>query len=93
MLKQLETSDHPVAKPLHKGNNFKVLIIGFKKGMKLKEHQAPLPSKLTVIAGSVIYNQPPIATELKQYDEIVIPVNITHSVEATQDSICILTQG
>ncbi len=45
---QLKTAKHPVAKTLHKGDNFKVLVIGFKKGMKLKEHQANLSSKLTV---------------------------------------------
>jgi len=28
---QLETSDHPIAKPLHKGENCKVLVMGFKK--------------------------------------------------------------
>jgi quercetin dioxygenase-like cupin family protein len=93
ILKQLETSEYPVAKPLHKGENFKVLVIGFKSGMKLKEHQANLPSKLTVISGKVIYRQEDTATELQKFDEINIPVNITHSVEAMEDSICLLTQG
>ncbi len=93
ILKQLETAGHPVAKPIHKGNNFKVLGIGFKSGMKLKDHQASLPSKLTVISGKVIYRQQETATELQKFDEIEIPVNITHSVEAMEDSICLLTQG
>ena len=93
ILKQLETSDHPVAKPLHKGDNFKVLIIGFKKGMKLKDHQAHLPSKLTVISGNVIYKQHEKETELQKFDEIEIQVNTIHSVEAKEDSICLLTQG
>ena len=92
-LLQLETSDHPVAKPLHKGSNFKVLIIGFKKGMKLKEHEAPLPSKLTVLTGSVIYYQGGRTTELQQYDEHEIPVDTPHSVEAKENSLCLLTQG
>ena len=93
ILKQLETSDHPVAKPLHKGDNFKVLVIGFKSGMKLKDHQAHIPSKLTVISGKVIYKQHEKETELQKFDEIEIPVNTIHSVEATEDSICLLTQG
>lgn len=93
VLKQLETSSHPVAKPLHKGDNFKVLVIGFKSGMKLREHQAHLPSRLTVISGNVIYRQSEKITELRKFDEIEIPVNIIHSVEATEDSICLLTQG
>jgi quercetin dioxygenase-like cupin family protein len=93
VLEQLETANHPVAKPLHKGDNFKVIVMGFKGGMKLKEHTAPMPSKLAVISGSVIYNQQGKATELQQYDEIEIPVNIIHSVDAKEDSLCLLTQG
>ncbi|MEO6219551.1 MAG: hypothetical protein ABIO81_03920 [Ginsengibacter sp.] len=93
ILKQLETSDHPVAKPLHKGDNFKVLAIGFKKGMKLKDHEAHTPSKLTVIEGKVIYKQSEKEIELQKFDEVEIPVNITHSVEALESSLCLLTQG
>ena len=93
VLKQLETATHPVAKPLHKGDNFKVMIIGFKSGMKLKEHTAPMPSKLTVISGKVTYTQQGISTDLMQYDEMEIPVQVIHSVEAKEDSLCLLTQG
>ncbi len=93
ILTQLETSNHPVAKPIHKGDNFKVLAIGFKSGMKLKDHQANLPSRLTVISGKVVYRQQEKETELQKFDEMDIPVNITHSVEAMEDSICLLTQG
>lgn len=93
ILKEIETSNHPVAKPLHKGDNFKVLVIGFKCGMKLKDHQAHIPSKLTVISGKVIYKQQETETELQKFDEIEIPVNIIHSVEAKEDSLCLLTQG
>jgi len=93
ILKQLETSDHPIAKPLYKGNNFKVLVIGFKSGMKLKDHQAHIPSKLTVISGSVIYKEHETKTSLQKFDEIEIPVDTIHSVEATEDSLCLLTQG
>ena len=93
ILTQLETSDHPVAKPLHKGENFKVLVIGFKHGMRLKDHQAHMPSKLTVISGKVIYRQHEKESELQKFDEIEIPVNTIHSVEAREDSLCLLTQG
>lgn len=91
--KQLETANNPVAKALHKGDNFKVLVIGFKQGMKLKEHQAHLPSKLTVISGKVLYKQHEKETVLDTFDEIDIPVNIPHSVEAIDESLCLLTQG
>ncbi|MDB5248118.1 MAG: hypothetical protein JWQ40_2512 [Segetibacter sp.] len=93
VIKQLETATHPIAKVLHKGENCKVLVLGFKKGMKLKEHAAQVQSKVTVIAGKVIYKQGEQETELHKFDEIDIPINIIHSVEALDDSLCLLTQG
>ena len=93
VFEQLETATHPVAKVLHKGEEFNVLVIGFKKGMKLKEHVAHLQSKLTVISGKVVYKQGEQETELQKFDEMNIPIDITHSVEALEDSLCLLTQG
>ncbi len=93
IIQQLETADHPVAKALHKGDHFKVLVIGFKSGMKLKEHEAHLPSKLTVISGQVIYRESTREVKLNIFDEVEIAVNIKHSVEAIEDSICLLSQG
>jgi quercetin dioxygenase-like cupin family protein len=93
VLQQLETSTHPVAKALHKGEHFKVLVMGFKKGMVLKEHKTSLPAKLTIFSGKVIYIEIGVSKNLNQYDETDIPVGIVHSVECTEDAICLLTQG
>ena len=90
---QLATALHPVAKALHHGEHFKVLAIGFKKGMVLKEHMAHQPTKLFVLQGQIIYHQNDSSTPLALFDEIIIPVNIPHSVEAVEDSLCLLTQG
>ncbi|MEX1063639.1 MAG: hypothetical protein WEC12_08540 [Balneolaceae bacterium] len=91
--KNLQSSDRPVAKALHIGDHFKVLIFGFKKGMQLEDHQAYHPTKLFVISGRIIYKQGQDDTELMQYDEIEIPVKAFHSVEALEDSFVLLTQG
>jgi quercetin dioxygenase-like cupin family protein len=93
IISDLKTSSHPVAKALHKGEHFKVLMLGFNKGMTLKDHKAHTTSKLTVVYGNVIYKEGDKETKLLQYDEVEIPVEITHSVEAIEDSLCILTQG
>ena len=90
---QLETAQHPVARALHKGTNFKVLAIGFKKGMIMKEHQAHLPAKLTVFSGKVQYIENERIITLSQFEEVDIPVEVIHSVEAVEDSLCLLTQG
>lgn len=89
----LETSTYPVARVLHKGPNFKVMVIGFKKGMMLAEHLTKIPAKLTVLSGNIIYRQGEKQTQRTQYEEVSIPVDQLHSVEALTDSLCLLTQG
>lgn len=90
---QLKTSDKPVAKSFHVGDKFKVLLFGFNKGMKLEDHTAKHSTKLLVLEGDVIYHQAKKDIRLKQYDEIDIPANVSHSVGALKDSLILLTQG
>jgi len=90
---ELKNANHPIAKSLHHGTGFKVLMVGFNKGMILMEHKAHVVSKLTVLEGAVIYKEENKILELRQYDEVNIPVEITHSVEAMEDSLCVLSQG
>jgi quercetin dioxygenase-like cupin family protein len=91
--KELSNTTYPVIKLLHHGTNFKVLVMGFNKGTILKEHKAHVRSKLTVLEGAVIYKEANRALELMHYDEVEIPIGIPHSVEAIEDSLCLLTQG
>ena len=90
---KLKSATNPVIKSLHNGEGFKTLVLGFKKGMILKAHKAHIKSKLTVLEGSVIYKEENRIIELEKYDELEIPIEITHSVEALEDCLCILTQG
>ncbi|MCM5662987.1 cupin domain-containing protein [Galbibacter mesophilus] len=90
---KLDEAKHPVAKSIHQGTNFKVLGIGFKKGMVLKEHKANITSKLTVLEGSVVYKEGDKNITLERYEVVDIPVDVLHSVEAIEDSLCLLTQG
>ena len=90
---QLEDATHPIAKSFHTGNHFKVLLFGFKKGMKLEDHTAHHPTKLLVLEGEVIYHQPKKDVRLKQFEEIDIPAEVEHSVAALDDSLVLLTQG
>ena len=93
VMEQLETSAHPVARSLHKGQHFNVLVIGFKKGMRLEAHKAGRTSRLTIIQGSVLYHAGEQRVQLNLFDEWEITVNEMHTVEAIEDSICLLTQG
>lgn len=93
ILQKLQTAQNPVAKAIHKGNHFKVLAIGFKKGMQLKAHKTNLAAKLTVLSGQVIYIQGNLNKKLSQFDETAIPVGVIHEVACTEDALCLLTQG
>ena len=93
VLAELEIKNHPLAKALFKNDGCKVLVIAFKKGMILKEHKANIGSKLIVPNGKVIYINDETKTTLGQYDEFEIPINQIHSVEAVEDSLCLLIQG
>jgi len=90
---QLENSDKPIAKSFHKGDKFKVLLFGFKKGMKLEDHKAKHHTKLLVIEGDLIYHKEREDIRLKQFDEVDIPPNSPHSLGALKDSLVLLTQG
>ncbi|WP_186757479.1 cupin domain-containing protein [Echinicola salinicaeni] len=90
---KLESSSHPIAQALHQNTSFRVLAIAFKKGMVLKAHKTHKASKLFVLEGAVNYIENNKTIALKQYEETDIPVEIIHSVEALEDSLCLLTQG
>lgn len=90
---QLETALNPIIKVLKKGEGFKVIVIGFKKEAILKEHQTPINAKLLVIKGSVTYKEADREIKLKQFQDLEIPVNVKHSLQADENSICLLIQG
>ena len=92
-LKELETKDHPIAKALCKKDQFKILVLAFKKDMELKEHKANVPTKLVVLKGKVIYKSEATVQVLSCYDEFEIPINVLHAVLAKEDSLCMLIQG
>lgn len=93
LLSQLENSTSPVTKILQKGENFKVIAMAFKKEMILKEHKTAIPAKLLVLDGSVVFKEASKSVVMNKYDEMEIPVNELHSVEALADSVCLLIQG
>ncbi len=93
VLEDLKNATFPVARAIHKGHHFKVLAIGFTRGMAMKDHKTHTPTKLTVLYGSINYIEEGRIIQAHQYDEIEIPLEIIHSVEALEDSLCLLTQG
>ncbi|MES2111449.1 MAG: hypothetical protein V4577_22015 [Bacteroidota bacterium] len=93
IIEQVETSNRPIAKIIkHSGNN-KAIAIGLKKGMIWPDHKTSVPAILIVVDGRVTYREGNKAVALDKYDNFDIPVDITHALEAQEDSLCILLQG
>lgn len=95
LIEELEnqSSERPTIKIFQKGEGYKIIAMGFKKGIILKEHSTPIPAKILVIEGKVNYKEEDKILTLNKYDEYEIPVHITHSVEALENSICLLIQA
>jgi hypothetical protein len=90
---ELELKNNPVAKLMHTGVAFKVIVLAFKKGMMLHENKTSVPTKLTVINGNVKYTSGNFSKIIDTYEELNISTQETHSIEAFEDSLCILIQG
>jgi quercetin dioxygenase-like cupin family protein len=90
---RLENADRPVALALHKDEHYKVLAIGFKKGMSLEPHTSKFPAKIVVLQGKLVYKTALATQTLEKYYEMAIPVMEPHWFEAQEDSLCLLMQG
>ncbi|WGQ09696.1 hypothetical protein QG516_24590 [Pedobacter gandavensis] len=88
-----EAQTGPVIKVLEKGDQFKLIVLGFKKQMVLKAHQTPLNAKLVVIEGKVNYIEADRLVVMNKFDELAIPKSVVHSVQALEDSVCLLIQS
>jgi quercetin dioxygenase-like cupin family protein len=93
VLFKIKTATKPVIETLHRNEDLQVTMLGLNSGVSLSDHRTKVPAKLTVLSGSVIYNDVDGMTSLLRGDELAIPMNVKHSVQATQRSICLLTRG
>ncbi|BDD00855.1 hypothetical protein [Persicobacter psychrovividus] len=89
----LKHSNRPVARCLHKGKGFKVLVVGMYKGMSMHDHKTNVSTTLTVLEGSLYYNNGHSSTLLQQYEDFAIPTAEMHSIESVDDCLFLLTQG
>ncbi|HWZ36384.1 MAG TPA: hypothetical protein VNW51_09505 [Mucilaginibacter sp.] len=92
VLAALANAVGPVVKVLVKGENSKVIVLGFRKGMVLKEHKTGVSTRLAVIDGQINYFSANGKVTMNKFDDLDIPINEPHSVEALKDSICFLIQ-
>jgi quercetin dioxygenase-like cupin family protein len=90
---QMQEAAKPVVKILKQGDSYKVITIGLKKDVVLKEHKTAVPATLVILEGKVLYNEAERSVQLNKDTDFEIPVNVPHGLLAVEDSICLLIQG
>ncbi len=94
ILEELNHATNPIAKVLLQGKACKVLVLAMKKGMRLKEHTAKMPSDLLILYGSVQYILEGEIINLSTLEHVAIPVGLKHELYASEsDCVCILSQS
>jgi quercetin dioxygenase-like cupin family protein len=93
ILANIADAARPISKIIKAGDSFKLVAIGLKKGVIWRDHKSVMPAKLLVMEGRVTYVQGENKVKLEKFEDFDIPVNVVHSLEAIEDSICILIQG
>jgi quercetin dioxygenase-like cupin family protein len=68
-----------------------VTLFAFDKGQRLSEHSAPFDAMVQVVEGTAEININKNQHQLVAGDTIVLPANITHSVNATEKFKMVLT--
>ena len=93
-----ECKKSPIAKVIHKGNDFKVIGLGLNKGVILKDHNTPSLKQnvnpknvlLLVIKGKIKYTSKHRNIILDTYDKMEIPINEIHAVEGIDDAVFLI---
>lgn len=92
ILHALSKPDKPLVKVLHKCRESEIIILAFKKGVKLPKHLTHMPAQLWVLRGKIKYMQDNTSEIIEEMDVKEIPVNVYHEVLALEESYCLLVK-
>jgi len=91
IISQIQYADKPITALLSKGTNSKLIAIGLGKGVLLKAHKAPGPTKLIVLKGKIEYQSEGSSRKFSALDEFQIPLEEVHSVLGIENSVFLLS--
>ena len=92
ILHALSKPDKPLVKVLHICRESEIMILAFKKGMKLPKHLTHMPAQLWVLRGKIKYTQEDTSDIIEEMDVKEITVNVYHEVLALEESYCLLVK-
>ncbi len=93
IIKMLPSSQTVITRIIRKYDHNRIIAIGLKKGLFLPDHISSVPALLIPIQGKVYFRSEVLSIEVQALEELEIPVNVMHSLEAIEDSVCILIKG
>ena len=83
-------ADKPIVANMYQANGSLLIAIGMKGGVVLKEHRAPSKAKIMVIKGEIDFNTETQSLRLAAPDSLDIPLDVSHSVAAYNDTLFLL---
>lgn len=81
------------SRSLVRGDNLGMVLIAFKKGSELKDHDAPSPGVAVVLEGKVEFTSALGDKTMEPHDGIVFSADLIHGVVALEDSLLLLVLG
>jgi len=88
---QIKTATKPVVSLLTKGTQSKLIAIGLGKGVELKKHKAPGPTRIIMLQGELEYKTTDKIVSLAAMDEYQIPLEEIHSVKGKEAAVFLLS--
>ena len=79
------------AKTLVKDGPLRSIILGLRGGALLRDHEAPGPVSIHVLSGGVAVTSPGRTDSLKAGAAVVFGSPVSHSLEASEDSVVLVT--
>ncbi len=78
---------------LRKAPGLQMVLLSMQAGDRLSEHQAPEPISLHTISGKLRFATADESVELGPQMVVALDGKVPHTVEALEESICLLTIG
>jgi len=88
---EIKTATKPVVSVLTKGSQSKLIAIGLGKGISLREHKAPGPTRIVMLLGAIEYKTSDAVKTFNALDEYQIPMDEIHAVTGIEDAIFLLS--
>jgi len=90
IFEKTKSANKPVTQLLSKGSNSKLIGIGLRKDVVLKEHKAPGPTTMVILKGQLEYTTKESVKNFYELNEYQIPLEEIHSVKGVEDCVFLL---